>query len=70
MDRTYRTHLAENVANFQNLEFGAAAQVINLIHTIGHNHLVKSASIDALDSVTTKDSMGDQRVHLRCALPL
>ena len=48
------THLAENVADFQDLQLRAAAQVFNLVHTVGHNDLVESTSVDALDGVTTQ----------------
>jgi hypothetical protein len=70
MNRTYGTHLAENVADFQDLQLWASAQVVNLIHTVGHNNLVKGTGVDALDSVATQDSMSDKGIYLRCTFPL
>ena len=66
--RTYKTHLAENVADLQDLELGATAQVINLVHTVGHNNPVKGARVDALNSVTAQNAVRDQCVNLGCAL--
>jgi hypothetical protein len=58
------------VADFQDLQLRAATKVINLVDTVGHNHLVKGASIDALDGVTTENAVGNQGINLRCALLL
>lgn len=61
---TYLTHLSENVADLQDLELGAAAQVLTLVHTVGHHHLVEGAGVDALNGVTAQDAVGDESIHL------
>jgi hypothetical protein len=63
-------HLSENVADFKDLKLGAQAQVLLLLHAVGHHHLVKGASVDALDGVAAQDTMGDQGINLGCALLL
>jgi hypothetical protein len=44
--------------------------VVNLIHAVGHNDLVKRTSVDALDSVTTQDTMSEKGIYLRCTFLL
>jgi hypothetical protein len=59
--------LSEHVADLEDLQLGASRLVFGLIYRVRHNHLVKGASVDTIDSVSAQDAVGDERIHLRGA---
>jgi len=61
-------YLSKHVADLEDLQLGAPALVILLGHRVGHNDLVQCTSVDALDSISTQDTVCNERNHLRSAL--
>ena len=66
----FSAHLCKHIADLENLQLGAPGHVLGLVNRVGHNDLVQSTRVDAVDGIATKDAMRDQRIHLRGALLL
>lgn len=66
----YETYLSEDMAHFQDLQLRTPAKMIDLVHTVGHDHLVEGASVDALNGIAAQDTVSDQGVDLGGALLL
>lgn len=64
------TYLSKHIADLKDLQLGAPALVILLGHRVGHNDLVQCTSVDALDSISTQDTVCNERNHLRSTLLL
>ena len=58
------------MTNFQDFELGASAQVLRLGNAIGHNNLVQSTGIDAVNGVTAKNTVCHESVDARSAFLL
>lgn len=59
--------LCKDITNLKNLQLGAETFVLILRNTVCDNHLVDGACIDAGNSISTEDPMGDQCIDIGCA---
>ena len=62
--------LGEDLTNIQNFQLGAQTEVLILGNTIRYNDLIQWGSIDAIDGISAKDTMSEERVDLCRALLL
>jgi hypothetical protein len=60
--------LGEEPADLQNFQLGTQTGVVVLRNAVGYNNLVKCGGIDTGNGIATEYAMGEQGVHLGCAL--
>lgn len=61
-------HLCKHVANLEYLQLRTPRFVFVLINSVGDYNFVKRTGVDAVDSVSTENAVGDQCIHLRSTL--
>ncbi len=54
--------LREDVADFENFELGTAFTVLSLVDGVGDDDFVEGTGIDALNGITTEDTMRDEGI--------
>lgn len=58
------TYLGKHVANLEDLQLGASRLVLGLVDRVGHYNLVQCTGVDAIDGISTENTVGDERIHL------
>lgn len=51
------------MADLKDFQLRATAQVLALVNAVGDKYFVKSAGVDALDSITAEDAVSEQGVN-------
>lgn len=62
--------LGKNAANLENLEFWASSLVLLLWNRVGNNDLVNSGGVEAGQSISGEDTVGNQRIDVGSTLAL